>query len=65
MANDPPGWLAQGYGVVINDALSDPKTTLSTLKSLQKKGYARLEAQGDLKGALKKLDREIKARAKK
>jgi hypothetical protein len=53
------------YGVVITDALKDPKTTLSTLKSLQKKGYASLEAHGDLKGSLKKLDREIKARGKK
>jgi len=64
MAKDPPGWGMQAYGVVINDALSDPKTTLSALKSLQKKGYARLEALGDLKGALKKLDREIKSRGK-
>ena len=52
------------YGVVITDALKDPKTSLTTLKSLQKKGYGRLQAQGDLKGALKKLDREIKARGK-
>jgi hypothetical protein len=52
------------YGVVITDALRDPKTSLSTLKSLQKKGYAHLQAQGDLKGSLKKLDREIKARGK-
>ena len=53
------------YDAAINDALSDPKSKLSTLKSLQKKGYAALEAHGDLKGALKKLDRAIKARGKK
>ena len=53
------------YGVVITDALKDPQTKLSTLKSLQKKGYAALEAHGDLKGALKKLDAAIKARGKK
>ena len=55
----------QIYGVVIDDALKDPKTTLSTLKALQKKGYKRVEAHADLKGALKKLDRAIKARSKK
>jgi hypothetical protein len=53
------------YDAAINDALSDPKTKLSKLKSLQKTGYKTLEAHGDLKGALKKLDREIKARGKK
>ena len=54
----------QIYGVVIDDALKDPKTTLAKLKSLQKQGYKRVEAHGDLKGSLKKLDRAIKARAK-
>ena len=54
----------QLYGVVIDDALKDPKTTLAALKSLQKRGYQTLEAHGDLKGALKKLDRAIKARGK-
>jgi hypothetical protein len=53
------------YGVAIEDALKDPKTNLSALKSLQKRGQAALQAQGDLKGALKKLDREIKARDNK
>ena len=52
------------YGVVITDALKDPKTSLTTLKSLQKKGYATLKGQGDLKGSLKKLDSAIKARSK-
>lgn len=54
----------QIYGVVIDDALKDPKTTLSKLKALQKQGYKRVEDHGDLKGSLKKLDRAIKARAK-
>jgi hypothetical protein len=54
----------QVYGVVIDDALSDPATALAKLKSLQKKGYQTLEAHGDLKGALKKLDRAIKTREK-
>jgi hypothetical protein len=53
------------YDAAISDALNDPKTKLSTLKSLQKTGYKTLEAHGDLKGSLKKLDRAIKARAKK
>ena len=52
------------YGDVIIDALRDPKTTLAALRSLQKKGNQTLELHGDLKGALKKLDRAIKARAK-
>ena len=55
----------QLYGPVIDDALSDPKTTLSKLKTLQKQGYKRVADHGDLKGSLKKLDRAIKARAKK
>ena len=54
----------QLYGPVIDDALRDPKTTLAALKSLQKRGYQTLLAHGDLKGALKKLDRAIKARGK-
>jgi hypothetical protein len=53
------------YGPAINDALSDPKTKLTTLKALQQRGYDTLKAHGDLKGALKKLDKEIKARGKK
>lgn len=52
------------YDAAINDALSDPKSSLTKLKALQARGYETLEAHGDLKGALKKLDRAIKARAK-
>jgi hypothetical protein len=54
----------QLYGPIIDDALSDPKSKLSTLKALQKRGYKTLEQHGDLKGALKKLDRAIKAKNK-
>jgi hypothetical protein len=53
------------YGVVIDDALSDPKTKLSTLRMLQKRGQKSLATLGDLKSSLKRLDREIKARSKK
>jgi len=53
------------YGDVIIDSLRDPKTTLASLRSLQKRGQQTLKSHGDLKGALKKLDREIKARGKK
>ena len=37
------------YGVVIDDAASDPKTKLSTLRMLQKRGQKSLTALGDLK----------------
>ena len=53
------------YGDVITDALRDPKSTLASLRALQKRGYQTLKSHGDLKGSLKKLDREIKARGKK
>ena len=53
------------YGVVINDALSDPKTKLSKLKALQKSGQKTLASVGDLKGALEEAGCAIKARAKK
>ena len=44
------------YGVIIDDALSDPKTKLSTLKMLQKRGAKSLTALGDLKSALRKAE---------
>jgi len=53
------------YGVVIDGAASDPKTKLSTLRMLQKRGQKSLTSLGDLKSALKRLDREIKARERK
>ena len=53
------------YDAAISDALKDPKATLAKLKSLRSKGKEVLEAHGDLKGALKRLDSAIKAREKK
>ena len=52
------------YGTAINQALKNPRTR-EDLKALRDQANTLLKAQGDLKGALKKLDREIKARAKK
>jgi hypothetical protein len=53
------------YGVVISDALKDPKTTLAALKGLRDSARAELKAQGDLPGALKRLEAEIGRRGKK
>jgi Domain of unknown function (DUF1843) len=50
------------YGPPINDALKDPNTTLDTLVELRHRAASLLKAQGDLKGALKRLDREIQRR---
>ena len=53
------------YDAAISDALKDPKSTLAKLKSLRSKGQEILDAHGDLKGALKRLNSAIKAREKK
>jgi hypothetical protein len=53
------------YDAAISDALKDPKTTLAKLKALRAKGKEVLEAHGDLKGALQRLERAIRAREKK
>ncbi|HTB04511.1 MAG TPA: DUF1843 domain-containing protein [Bradyrhizobium sp.] len=53
------------YGTAINLALKNAKTKLEDLKVLRDHANAILAAQGDLKGALKKLEKEIKAREKK
>jgi hypothetical protein len=50
------------YGPPINDALDNPKTTLQTLMKLRDRAAAALDAQGDLKQALKRLDKEISRR---
>jgi hypothetical protein len=50
------------YGVVINTALKNPRTKLEDLKALREHARSLLKAQGDLKGAMGKLDKEIKAR---
>jgi Domain of unknown function (DUF1843) len=52
------------YGAAINHALQNAKTKLSDLKVLREHATAVVAAQGDLKGALKKLDAEIKKREK-
>jgi hypothetical protein len=52
------------YGTAINLALKNPKTKLEDLKVLREHAVAVLAAQGDLKGGLKKLDKEIKSREK-
>ena len=52
----------QPYGPPINDALDNPKTTLETLVMLHERAVAALAAQGDLKQALKRLEKEISRR---
>jgi hypothetical protein len=52
------------YGVVINTALKNPRTKLEDLKVLRDHALSLMKAQGDLKGALGKLEKEIKAREK-
>ena len=53
------------YGEVIGDALKRRTTTTAQLMVLRHHANAVVEAQGDIKGALKKLDAEIKRRSKK
>jgi Domain of unknown function (DUF1843) len=53
------------YGTAINTALANARTKLEDLKVLREHATAVLAAQGDLKGALVKLNKEIKAREKK
>ena len=55
----PAGGLQPLYGVVIHDALSDPQTSLERLNALRDQGRRQLEEQGDLAGALEKLEDEI------
>jgi hypothetical protein len=50
------------YGTAINTALASARTSLEDLKILRDHATAVLAAQGDLKGALKKLEKEIKSR---
>jgi hypothetical protein len=50
------------YGTAINTALKNPKTRLEDLKALRDHAVSLLKAQGDLKGALGKLQKEIAAR---
>jgi hypothetical protein len=50
------------YGTAINQALGNARTKLEDLKVLRDHAVAVLAAQGDLKGSLSKLNKEIKAR---
>ena len=50
------------YGTAINQALASPRTKLEDLKVLRDHAISVLAAQGNLKGALSKLEKEIKAR---
>jgi hypothetical protein len=52
------------YGVAINTALKIPRTKLEDLKALREHARSLMKAQGDLKGALGKLEKEITAREK-
>lgn len=53
------------YGPAINDAMSDPSTTLNTLIQLRQRATATLKTHGDLKSALRRLDAEIRRRQAK
>lgn len=50
------------YGVAIADALNDPSTSLEELVAHRDHAREVLEAQGDLKAALERLDSEIQRR---
>lgn len=58
------GGLVKPYGVAISDALKDPKSTDEQLKRLRDSARRLLKEQGDLPGALKKLEAEIDRRKK-
>ena len=53
------------YGTAINHALANARTSLEDLKVLRDHATAVIQAQGDLKGSLAKLNKEIKAREAK
>jgi hypothetical protein len=50
------------YGTAINQALANARTKLEYLKVLRDHAATTLALQGDLKGALRKLEKEIKTR---
>ena len=50
------------YGVAISDALSDPNTSVEELIAHRDHARQVLEAQGDLRAALERLDAEIQRR---
>jgi hypothetical protein len=59
------GGMQPLYGVVIHDACKDPKTSVDHLKQLRDQARRQLQEQGDLHGALQKLEAEIGRRAHK
>lgn len=59
----PTGGQVRPYGVAISDALADPNTTLEDLNALRDQARRTLEEQGDLPGALEKLEAEIASRS--
>jgi hypothetical protein len=59
----PTGGRVVPYGVAISDALADPASTLEDLNSLRDEGRRQLDEQGDLPGALAKLEDEINRRS--
>jgi hypothetical protein len=58
----PTGGHVRPYGVAISDALADPASTLEDLNALRDRARRELEEQGDLPGALAKLEDEINRR---
>jgi hypothetical protein len=50
------------YGPAIHDALARKETTTHELLALREHARTVLHAQGDLQGALKRLDEEIQRR---
>jgi hypothetical protein len=50
------------YGVAIHDALGDPRTSVEELIAHRDHARQVLAAQGDLKAALERLEREIARR---
>ena len=56
---EPAGGLQPLYGCVIHDALSDPTTSLEELVRLRDEGRRQLEEQGDLQGALERLESKL------
>ncbi|MBV8686727.1 MAG: DUF1843 domain-containing protein [Alphaproteobacteria bacterium] len=61
MANATRGSVPP-YGNAISDALKNPATSLDELKAHRDHARQVLEAQGDLKAALARLEAEIKRR---
>ncbi|HEX6374292.1 MAG TPA: DUF1843 domain-containing protein [Allosphingosinicella sp.] len=59
----PTGGQVRPYGVAISDALKDPNSTLEDLNTLRDRARSELEEQGDLPGALEKLEAEIGRRS--